>query len=127
GTSLHARCGFRLSEKPTPLAPSSLPAAKRTGMRSPLTQLSLQSFIVCLLFGPSNAPDDLVAFGDRPLHHLDQRPGTLAQAHGVARRELLALGRSLLLGLLTGRLVVGDRALDRSDRTRHVGHFEDAL
>ena len=45
GTSLQARWGLRLSEKVTPFATSGRPAAKRVGMRSPLTQLSLQSFM----------------------------------------------------------------------------------
>src|SRR5947207_6952270 len=86
GTSLHAKCGFRLSEKPTPLAPSSLPAAYFAGMRSPLTQLLLTSFIVRPF--ESNAPDDVVPFGHRALHHLDERPGALPQ-RDVARREFL--------------------------------------
>src|SRR5437762_499746 len=82
GTSLHAKCGFRLSEKVGVPPVSSLPAAYLDGMRSPLTQLSLQSFID--VSRVSNAPDDFLGVGMRASHHLDQRPGALAQRHRFA-------------------------------------------
>src|SRR5262245_38850771 len=89
GTSLQARCGFRLSEKVgVPSAPS-LPAAYFAGMRSPLTQLSLQSFIAAP--PGSYAPDDFLAVGMRALHHFHQRPGTLAQGHALLGRKRPAL------------------------------------
>jgi hypothetical protein len=45
GRSDQARCGLRLSLKVARPAPSGRPAAWRAGMRSPLVQLSLQSFM----------------------------------------------------------------------------------
>src|SRR4051794_36050044 len=90
GSSLQPRCGLRLSENVVSVAPSRRPHAYFGGMRSPLGQLSLQSFMVFFLAartvrcggaarGVSHAPDDVGALGERAPHHLEHRPGALVQ------------------------------------------------
>src|SRR5215213_3370512 len=121
GTSLHSKCGLRFSEKVAPPLPSGLPAAYRSGIRSPLPQLSLHNFMMrscsvpCRSDEGSDAPDDVGAFALRASHHLQQGPRPLAQADVVTAGRLVRLvGTRLAAHRLLGR----DGRLERRDRRR---------
>src|SRR5450631_906529 len=101
-------------------------------MRSPSTQLSLQSFMTGLSLLPgrasprSDAPDDVAFLGERAPHHLEQRPGTLVEANAFGLADFL-----FFLGdrarMPHRRVFEGDGLAQRLHRRGNGAQLDDSL